>query len=170
MKKHLIQLGRFLYKYRAWIAVPFFILLVLFKRPGNIATIPYLLILVGLVIRFWAAGYIGKKARAAKFSTDCRITNGPYKYLEHPLYLGNFFLVLGIIMLFNPVIWFAIIVLIFFLSIYTIIILGEMDYLRGRPEIKEKFAFANCKGEVSTIGIVILILIIYQIIIRFRSL
>ena len=84
--------------------------------------------------------------------------------------MGNFFLVLGVIMLFNPVMWFAVLILIIFLSIYTIIILGEIDYLKGLPENKEKFAFANCKGEVSTISIVILILVIYQIIIRFRLL
>jgi protein-S-isoprenylcysteine O-methyltransferase Ste14 len=163
MKKHLIQAGRILFKYRAFIAVPFFILLFIFSKPAPIKVIPYFIIFIGLFIRIWAAGYIGQKARATGFTTGCRIMNAPYKYLKHPLYIGNFFLVLGIVILFNPATWFAVLLMILFLLIYTVIIISELHYLKYLPKIKAQFKLTNCKGEISTIVIVIIILIIYHI-------
>lgn len=163
MKVFIIKLGQFLFKYRAWIAVPFFILLVIFARPGHIRIIPYGMILIGLALRFWAAGHVGQKARAIGFTTGCRIMNAPYKYLKHPLYLGNFFLVLGIVILFSPATWLAVLIMILFLLIYALIITGEMDYLKGLPEKTVQFKLTNCKGEISTIIIVMIILIIHYI-------
>jgi protein-S-isoprenylcysteine O-methyltransferase Ste14 len=161
MKKFLIQIGRLLYKFRAWIAVPFFILLVIFSRPGYIKIIPYSVIFIGLIIRLWAAGYIGRKARATNFSTGCRITNAPYKYLKHPLYIGNFFLVLGMVLLFNPVIWFAILIMLLFLLVYTLIIISESNYLKDLPKTKAHFKLVNCKGEISTIIVVVLMVLVH---------
>ena len=163
MKKLLIQIGQLLYKFRAVIAVPFFILLVILSRPGYIKIIPYFIIFIGLIIRFWAAGYIGKKARATSFSTGCWIINAPYKYLKHPLYAGNFFLVLGIVLLFNPAIWFAVLVMVLFLLVYTLIIMSESNYLKDLPRTKAHFKLVNCKGEISTIIIVLVIVFIYEI-------
>jgi len=164
MKKHLIQIGRLLYKFRAWIAVPFFILLVIFSRPRHSKVIPYIIIFIGLSIRFWAAGYIGQKARTTDFSTGCRIVNAPYKYLKHPLYIGNFFLVLGMVLLFNPAIWFAILIMLLFLLVYTLIIMSESNYLRELPKTKAPFKLVNCKGEITTIIIVILIILMHYLV------
>ena len=44
-------------------------------------------IFVGLLVRFWAAGYIKKKRELA--------TGGPYAFVRNPLYLGNFLMGLG---------------------------------------------------------------------------
>jgi len=145
------------------IAVPFFILLVIFSKPGQVNIIPYFIIFIGLIIRFWAAGYIGKKARATNFATGCRIVNAPYRYLKHPLYVGNFFLVSGVILLFNPAIWFAVLVMVLFLLVYTLIIMSEAHYLKGLTEKKVRFRLVNCKGEISTIVIVLVIVLIYEI-------
>jgi len=163
MKKLLIQIGQLLYKFRAWIAVPFFILLVILSRPGHIKIIPYFIIFIGLIIRFWAAGYIGKKARATNFSTGCWIINAPYKYLKHPLYVGNFFLVLGVVLLFNPAIWFAVLIMVLFLFVYTLIIMSESNYLKDLPKTKAHFKLVNCKGEISTIFVVLFIILVYSI-------
>jgi Putative protein-S-isoprenylcysteine methyltransferase len=63
-------------------------------------------IAVGILIRFWAAGYIHK---------DKEVTiAGPYKLLRHPLYLGNFIEGLGfalfvnswqLVVLYIPIFW-----------------------------------------------------------------
>ncbi len=164
MHRVIINIGRLLYRYRAVIAVPFFILLVIFSRPGYIKIIPYFIIFIGLTIRFWAAGYIGKKARATTFSTGCRIINAPYKYLKHPLYVGNFFLVLGVVLLFNPTIWFAVLIMVLFLLVYTLIIMSESNYLKDLPKTKAHFQLVNCKGEISTIIIVLVIVLMYVLI------
>lgn len=164
MNNSIIRFGQLLYKFRAVIAVPFFILLVIFSRPGYIKIIPYFIIFIGLTIRFWAAGYIGKKARATTFSTGCRIINAPYKYLKHPLYVGNFFLVLGVVLLFNPTIWFAVLIMVLFLLVYTLIIMSESNYLKDLPKTKAHFQLVNCKGEISTIIIVLVIVLMYVLI------
>lgn len=166
MKKFLIQLGEILFKFRAWIAVPFFILLVILSKPGHIKIIPYFIIFIGLIIRFWAAGYIGKKARATNFSTGCWIINAPYKYLKHPLYVGNFFLVLGVVLLFNPARWFAVLVMVLFLLVYTFIIMSESNYLKDLPKTKAHFRLVNCKGEISTIIVVIVVLLIHYLVMK----
>jgi protein-S-isoprenylcysteine O-methyltransferase Ste14 len=159
-------IGQLLYKFRVWIAVPFFILLVIFSRPGYIKIIPYFMIFIGLIIRFWAAGYIGTKARTTNFSTGCRIINAPYKYLKHPLYIGNFFLVLGVVLLFNPVIWFGVLVMVLFLLVYMLIIMSESHYLKDLPETKAHFRLVNCKGEISTITVVIVVLLIHYLVVK----
>lgn len=161
MHRVIINLGRLLFRYRAWIAVPFFILLVILSRPGHIKIIPYFIIFIGLIIRFWAAGYIGKKARATNFSTGCWIINAPYKYLKHPLYGGNFFLVLGVVLLFNPAIWFAVLVMVLFLLVYTFIIMSESNYLKDLPKTKAHFKLVNCKAEISTIIIIVLLILMH---------
>ena len=114
-----------------------------------------------MTIRIWAAGYIGKSARGNKFSGQYMITNGPYQYLKHPLYIGNFFLVLGVIILFNPVLWFAILLIILFILEYTIIMLSEINYLQNLPKKEKKFELINVKGEISTMIILIMIFLVY---------
>ncbi len=122
------------------------------------------MIFIGLIIRFWAAGYIGKKARATNFSTGHRIINAPYKYLKHPLYIGNFFLVLAVVLLFNPGIWFGVLVMVVFLLVYTFIIMSELHYLKDLSETKAHFKLVNCKGEISTIIVVIVVLLIHYLV------
>lgn len=166
MKKFLIQLGEILFKFRAWIAIPFFVLLVILSRPGHVNIIPCFIIFIGSIIRFWAAGYIGKKARATNFSTGCRIVNAPYKYLKHPLYVGNFFLILGVVLLFNPAIWFGVLVMVLFLLVYVLIIMSESNYLKDLPETKAHFKLVNCKGEISTIIVVIVVLLVHYLVVK----
>lgn len=46
-----------------------------------------ILTVAGEIIRIWASGHIQKSFKVT--------TSGPYAYLRHPLYAGNFFLFLG---------------------------------------------------------------------------
>lgn len=182
-----VQVGRFLYRYRGLIAAPFFLLLLIFSRSVQQSVINHPLLfdfaqgrlfppslrgrilvggildLIGLAIRLWAAGYIGQKSRGNKFAGEFKIINGPYRYLKHPLYLGNLFLVLGVILLFNPSFLFGIFLVILFLIEYTIIINAENSYLRNLTSIKTKFKLSNVKSEISTIIILTVIYIIYFI-------
>ena len=120
-------------------------------------------IIAGILLRIWAAGYIGTESRENKFTTAYVITSGPYRYLRHPLYLGNFSLVIGVILLFNPTIWFAILLIALFCIVYSMIIFGELHYLKNFPEKKVKFKLINTKGEISTIFIMGIIYLIYLV-------
>ena len=159
----IIKIGEFLYKYRAVIAAPFFIFLVIFSRPTHLQIFSIIFMIAGTLLRIWAAGYIGTKSRDNRFTTPHLITSGPYRYLRHPLYLGNFFLVIGVILLFNPPIWLAILLIILFIIVYSMIIFGELHYLKNLPEKKVRFKLINAKGEISTIFIMCIIYLVYLV-------
>jgi protein-S-isoprenylcysteine O-methyltransferase Ste14 len=147
--------GQVLYYHRAWIAIPFFVVLVIFSQPHNSCMLPIMFMLIGMTIRIWAAGYIGTSARGNTFSGQHMIISGPYRYLKHPLYCGNFFLVLGGIVLFNPPVVLAILLLILFIVEYTLIVVSEQHYVQSLPKKKAHFTVTNIRGEFSTIIVLV---------------
>ncbi|KPJ72790.1 hypothetical protein AMJ52_05210 [candidate division TA06 bacterium DG_78] len=116
-----------------------------------------------MIIRLWAAGYIGKSARGNKFSGQHMIINGPYRYMKHPLYCGNFFLVLGVIVLFNPPTVIAVLLLILFIMQYALIIISEQHYLESLPQKKAHFKVTNLRGELSTIVVLVVMYCVYVV-------
>ena len=86
------------------------------------------LILIGELIRFWALGFVEKKGRKLALS-------GPYAFVRNPLYVGNFFLGLGVAV----IVWNWIVLVLFlagFFGIYTGTIRSEEKHLRemfGKP-------------------------------------
>lgn len=110
-----------------------------------------------MILRLWAAGYIGPEARKREFNADQVIQNGLYKFFKHPLYIGNFFLVLGVVVLYNPPRWIGALYIITFVIMYTIIALSERRHLKGKPIKDVSYKFSNLKGEFST-GFVLLVI------------
>ena len=86
------------------------------------------LLIVGESIRFWALGFVEKKGRKLAMS-------GPYAFVRNPLYVGNFFLGLGVAVIVGNWIILALF-LAGFLGIYAGTIRGEEKDLRelfGKP-------------------------------------
>ena len=82
---------------------------------------------VGLAIRAWAAGSIWKNEELA--------TTGPYAYTRNPLYVGSFFLGLGVTMAGGQWI-FMVLFLAFYLSVYratTLLEEAELEEAFGEP-------------------------------------
>jgi protein-S-isoprenylcysteine O-methyltransferase Ste14 len=81
------------------------------------------LAVLGLMLRFWANGYVGhmKVNWTQKWRNDPKIgrliTAGPYAYVRHPLYLGTFLLGAGICVIVGHV-WLSLVALLFFLVVY----------------------------------------------------
>ncbi|MEO0122750.1 MAG: methyltransferase [candidate division WOR-3 bacterium] len=132
-----------------------------FSKPNSTFFLSHILIISGLSIRLWATGYIGEKARTKELNAFYRIVSGPYRILRHPLYIGNFFLVMGTVFLYNPPFWLKIIIILAFLIEYSIIIITEEEYLKGLPALIIKFSFKKLKFELSTILIMVVIYLIY---------
>lgn len=86
------------------------------------------LLVIGELIRFWALGFMEKKGKKLAMS-------GPYAFVRNPLYVGNFFLGLGVAL----IVWNWVILVVFligFLGIYAGTIRGEEKHLRemfGKP-------------------------------------
>ena len=158
--KTFTRIGKHLYRYRAAIAVIFFIPLAYLARP-QISLIAHFLILIGVVLRIWAAGYIGPAARKHEFHAEHQIVNGPYRFLRHPLYAGNFFLVLGVLILYNPPRWFGLLYVFLFIVMYTLITLSERQYLEKKIKQKGQYKLGNLRGELSTLIVLGVIYLIF---------
>lgn len=75
---------------------------------------------LGLLIRAWAAGYLRKEETLA--------TTGPYAHTRNPLYLGSFFLGLGITVAGGQ--WvFVLLFVLFFFWVYGATMRGEAELL-----------------------------------------
>ncbi|MBU1044242.1 MAG: isoprenylcysteine carboxylmethyltransferase family protein [Candidatus Omnitrophica bacterium] len=83
-------------KMRLWASYPFAAVYLVFVYKYGIVVNPGLgVIIAGLLIRFWAAGYI-KKIRKLT-------TSGPYAFVRNPLYVGNFLIGLGFCLFVNNI-------------------------------------------------------------------
>lgn len=127
-------------KLRLWVAYVFAILYLVFAYQKGIDFIPGIWFVIGgLLIRFWAAGFIKKRRELT--------TAGPYAYVRNPLYLGNFLLGLGVcLFLKNPFVFLVFISLFFIFYLGTIkeeeVVLTELfaqQYLAYKKEVPALF-------------------------------
>lgn len=89
---------------------------------------------LGCCIRFVTAGYVsgGTSGRNTKTQVaDSLNTTGIYSIVRNPLYLGNFIIILGLV-LFIQVWWFALITWLGFWIYYERIIFAEEEFLRKK--------------------------------------
>ena len=125
--------GNFLFKYRGQFPVILFLIAIPFvKFPSLILTIIYfflsiILFILGYIIRFYTIATTPKNTsgrNTKKQIAETLNTKGVYSLVRHPLYLGNFFIWLGIsIYTFN--VYFLIIMITFFLFFYRRIMFAE---------------------------------------------
>ncbi len=95
----------------------------IFARPSR-QTLAWSLLLVipGLWLRSYAAGYVKKNAELTR--------TGPYAYTRNPLYLGSMSIAAGFAVAAGRW-WLGLLLVVMFLAIYLPVILSEETYLRG---------------------------------------
>ena len=81
-----------------------------------------LLVLPGLWLRGYAAGYVKKNAELTR--------TGPYAYTRNPLYLGSMGIAAGFAVAAGRL-WLGVLLVVMFLAIYVPTILSEESFLRG---------------------------------------
>ncbi len=81
-----------------------------------------LLVLPGLWLRGYAAGYVRKNAELTR--------TGPYAYTRNPLYLGSMLIAAGFAVAAGRW-WLVVLLVAMFLAIYVPVILSEERFLRG---------------------------------------
>lgn len=136
-----MTLSHFFFKYRSYTPVPLIIVMLVFARPTWLSIGAGLAVtLCGEYIRFWGVAYAGKATRRTKKAGANRlVTDGPFAYVRNPLYVGNFLLSLGVVIMSNA--WMPWMVpayvALFFLQ-YSFIVRHEETFLRGKfPEFAE---------------------------------
>jgi len=99
------------------------VVFLIFARPTP-ATLAWslLLVLPGLWLRGYAAGYVKKNAELTR--------TGPYAYTRNPLYLGSMSIAFGFAIA-TAELWLGLLLLALLLAIYVPTILSEEAYLRS---------------------------------------
>jgi protein-S-isoprenylcysteine O-methyltransferase Ste14 len=107
LERSLARIGRLLFRHRLEIGLGVTALAVPFIRP-TMATTPsglrlkaggLCLVLAGLVVRVWAAGFAGRHTRSSKIEGSQLATAGPYAHVRNPIYLGSVILGIGMVIL-----------------------------------------------------------------------
>ncbi len=93
--------------------------------------VSFVLVVPGLALRAFAAGYVRKNAELTQ--------NGPYAYTRNPLYLGSLLMVMGFGLAAGSWSMFALLTVVF-LAIYLPTITAEEQYLRATFPAFEAYA------------------------------
>lgn len=120
------------FKYRSYTPIPLIIAaLILAKTTWMSYLFGLAIACLGETIRIWAVRYAGGATRTTgRVGGDELVTNGPFAHVRNPLYLGNFMLSLGVLIMAWPWMpWLLIIYIIVFAIQYGCIISLEEEYL-----------------------------------------
>lgn len=99
----MLKIGELLFRLRDYTPIPFVIMMIIFPSTTvQSLVMGTALMLVGEFIRIKGVSHIGGVSRTRSYSTGKKlITSGPFSIVRNPLYIGNFFLSLGLILIAN---------------------------------------------------------------------
>ena len=139
-----IKTGNWLFKYRSYLPVSLFVLYYigliqvdasneLFQH-DNWLIFCFFISLLGQILRIISVGKvpIGTSGRNTKIQKAESVNKtGIYSIVRHPLYLGNYFMWLGIFLLI-PIVWLQIIFSLIYWIYYERIMIAEEEFLRNK--------------------------------------
>lgn len=137
--------GDLLFRYRSFFPIPFIIIafgvfiINQLNTKGLITPEYYFVVcfatsLVGLIIRILVIGYTPRNTSGRNTKrqvADVLNTTGMYSIVRHPLYVGNFFMWLGIALLLSNI-WFVLIFALSYWLYYERIMYAEEAFLREK--------------------------------------
>jgi protein-S-isoprenylcysteine O-methyltransferase Ste14 len=127
-----VRFGRWLFKHRENTPVPLIVFAVLLAMPTPVTFVAgIVLIVLGEAMRFWGVSYIGGVSRTRSDRTGKLIQSGPFGRMRNPLYVGNFILSSGVVVM-AGIWWFFIIFIVFFVIQYHFIVLYEEENLKNK--------------------------------------
>jgi protein-S-isoprenylcysteine O-methyltransferase Ste14 len=140
------RIGAVLFRNRSWLPVPF--LLVALLAPGSATVANWLigavLIVVGEWVRLAGVAAAGTTTRRRSRNVQRLVTYGVFRWVRNPLYVGNFFIWMGFVVI-SGVLWFLPVAILIFGAEYTLIVAYEegvlesifgqeyLDYKRSTP-------------------------------------
>ncbi|MBU2514160.1 isoprenylcysteine carboxylmethyltransferase family protein [bacterium] len=127
----MLKLGEIFFKLRDYTPIPFVIVVIIYSSVNlQSLVVGILLTVFGETIRMLGVAHIGGVSRTRTYSTGQKlITNGLFGHVRNPLYIGNFFLSLGIVVASNVNIYFSILFVAFFFLQYFLIVNWEENNL-----------------------------------------
>jgi len=138
-----VRIGKFLFKWRSFTQLPWIMVALIFFKPYypsfSLQLEPFLtfagimITLFGEILRLWAHLYAseGTSGRENYLRADSLNIDGPYGIVRNPLYLGNFHIVGGLLIVFSNIIVFLIGIA-FLIFQYSFIVHAEENYLKDK--------------------------------------
>ena len=126
---------QFLFKNRSYTPIPVLILALIFSDATLYSLAGgFLIALSGELIRIWSIRYAGSATRTTgRVGADELVTSGPYARVRDPLYVGNFLIGTGFVIMAWPLMpWFLIGFIVLILFQYMSIIDLEQEFLREK--------------------------------------
>jgi protein-S-isoprenylcysteine O-methyltransferase Ste14 len=136
LKQSLGRIRGLLFSHRLELGLGLTAVAVPFVRP-SVATKPsevclkaggLCLVMTGLAVRVWAAGFAGRHTRSSNIEGEKLATAGPYAYVRNPIYLGSIILGFGMVLLIGDR-RFLIPCALTFLALYSGLIPAEEEFL-----------------------------------------
>ncbi len=122
--RFLAKTERLIYRHRPLLHGLAGLLALVFSHPTDLATLIALaIVLAGVALRIWALAFVRKGEELC--------TTGPYALVRHPLYLGNFVVMVGITVAMNNLAP-ELVLLLAMAALYAIVIRVEERWLRQR--------------------------------------
>uniref|UniRef100_A0A7V3ZUP6 DUF1295 domain-containing protein n=1 Tax=candidate division WOR-3 bacterium TaxID=2052148 RepID=A0A7V3ZUP6_UNCW3 len=153
-----------LYYYRDIIGVIGFLILYIFSEI-NIKNFYRSLVIVflGLIFRLLGYFYLGNIGYSLKFQSEFIVVNGIYRYFRHPIYLGNFFILLGFLLFLKVPVLFYFITILFFVIEYSLFVYQEEVIFKENKKIKiiKSSSLKNCAGELKTLILILLVFFLF---------
>ena len=135
---------QFFFKNRSYTPIPIALMIIYFSGTDTtFRFIGFTLLLLGESIRIWAVSHAGGATRTLNVGAPSLCTSGPYALSRNPLYLGNMFMYIGIVLIAGIPngIFMVVATTVFFLIQYTLIVSLEeetLDNLFGNEYIEYK--------------------------------
>jgi len=141
MEKIFISLGKFFFKYRNGLFPIIYLCLVVFTKPAlflgdaqldrYVRALGVLIVVVGQIFRMLVIGfaYIRRGGKDGKVFAKSLVQTGFYAHVRHPMYVGNYLIMIGFILLYGSL-WAYVVVLPFFTLVYYSLVKNEEFYLK----------------------------------------
>lgn len=129
-----VDLGERFFEWRDYTPIPLIVLVLFACEPTvRTAVLGTLLTVAGELIRIYSVAFIGSVSRTRNVETAgaALITGGPFAFVRNPLYVGNFFITLGLAV-FGGVTWIICLAAFLFSFQYYCIVKHEERLLVGR--------------------------------------
>ena len=103
-----------------------------------------ILVLAGVILRAWAAGYAGNHTRTSKIEAGKLAMSGPYAFVRNPIYLGSIVLGIGMVGIIGD--WrLSPLCVATFTALYFVIIPAEEEFLRREYPLEYKVYCQNVR-------------------------
>ena len=139
-----MDIREFFFKNRSYTPIPIAIMIIYFAgTDSSFRLVGFVLLLLGEAIRVWAVSHAGGATRTLKVGAPSLCTSGPYSLSRNPLYLGNMFMYIGIVLIAGIPngLFMVVLTAAFFLIQYTLIVSLEeetLDSLFGNEYLEYK--------------------------------